>query len=118
MCMWKKWCLIVAAFILGCVGYTMLTRKEGMTQATAKNPEDAEKTIKVDSQQMRDELNLQNYRSNYDEIIMETEMWAQRKRLSLLTKPFTTDPKLVDQFNSLSTFIKNLNDAMAWADKN
>jgi len=117
--MWKKWCLIGAAFLLVCLVVTSCTRKEGMTEKTpAKNPEEAEKIIKADSQQMRDELNLRDYHTNYDEIIIETETWAQRKRLSLLTKPFTTDPKLVEQFNSLSTFITNLNDAMAWADKN
>jgi hypothetical protein len=117
--MWKKWCVIGAAFLLACLVYTSVTRKEGMTQAPkAKNPEEVEKAIKAESQQVRDELNLRDYRTNFDEIIMETETWAQRKRLGLLTKPFTADTKLVEQFNSLSTFIANLNDAMAWADKN
>jgi hypothetical protein len=116
--MWKKWCIVGAVFLVVCVVFTKVST-EGMTQRKpAINPEEAEKVVQADSQQMRDELNLRDYRANYDEIIMETETWAQRKRLSLLTQPFTKDPKLVTQFNSLSTFIVNLNDAMAWADKN
>jgi len=111
--------MIGAAFLLVCLAVSSFSRKEGLTErAAAKNPEEAEKVILAESQQMRDELNLRDYRANYDEIIMETETWAQRKRLSLLTKPFTKDPKLVEQFNSLSTFITNLNEAMVWADKN
>jgi len=115
--MWKKWCLVGLAFIVVCVVYTKLTRKEGMT-AKGKNPEEAEKEVVAASQQLRDEINLNDYRKNYEEIIIETETWAQRKRLSLLTAPFTSDPALIKQFNDLSSFIANLNDALTWADKN
>jgi hypothetical protein len=117
--MWNKWLLIGAAFLFVCVMFTNMNRVEGMTPATpGQNPVEAEKAIKADSQQLRDTINLRDYHTNYDEIIMEAETWAQRKRVSLLTKPFTKDPKLVEEFNSLSTFIKNLDDAMSWADKN
>ena len=114
--MWKKWCLLAAAIVLACVVYARSHRVEGMTSAT--NPEVAEKAIQSDSQQMRDNINLQDYRKNYEEIILETETWAQRKRVNLLTQNFATDPKLVVQFNDLSTFISNLNDALIWVDKN
>lgn len=101
------------------VYYKNATKIEGMDQRkTATNPQEAEAAIKAESQRVRDEIGLRDYHSNYDEIIMEAETWAQRKRLSLLTKSFTKDPLLVEQFNSLSKFITNLNDAMAWADKN
>lgn len=117
--MWKNWCLIGGAVLLFCLVYTNATKIEGMDQRkTATNPQEAEAAIKAESQRVRDEIGLRDYHTNYDEIIMETETWAQRKRLSLLTKPFTKDPLLVEQFNSLSKFITNLNDAMAWADKN
>ena len=58
------------------------------------------------------------YRKNYEEIILETETWAQRKRIQLLTQKFTRDPTIITQFNNLSTFITNLNDTLTWADKN
>ena len=114
--MWKKWSVFAAAVIIACVIYARCHRIEGMTNGN--NPEVAEKTIQTDSQQMRDNINLQDYRKNYEEIILETETWAQRKRLNLLTQPFTTDPKLITQFNDLSSFIVNLNSALTWADKN
>jgi hypothetical protein len=114
--MWKKWAFIAVAFLVACVVYTKVTRKEGMSERN-KNPEEVAANVKAASQQKRDELNVQHYRAQYEDIIDDAEMWAQRQRLSLLTKPFTKDPALVQQFNDLSSFIVNLNDTMTWMTK-
>ena len=117
--MWKKICIAAGIIIVASVIYARCTAHihiEGMT--TAGNPEEFEKVIQRESTQLRDKINLRDYRKNYEEIILETETWAQRKRISLLTTKFMTDRTIITQFNDLSSFITNLNDALTWADKN
>ena len=116
--MWKKCCIAVGIIIVVSVIYARYTAHIYIEGMTTGNPQEFEKAIQRESIQLRDEINLRDYRKNYEEIILETETWAQRKRIQLLTQKFTRDPTIITQFNNLSTFITNLNDTLTWADKN
>jgi len=117
--MWKYAVLIGGIIVLGCVLYARSNARitiEGLENNS--NPEEAEKMVQTSSQAERDDINLASYRKNFEEIILESETWAQRKRIGILKKNFTKSPELVTQFNELSSFIGNLNDSLLWLDKN
>ena len=117
--MWKYAVVIGCIVLVGCILYARSNARitvEGLENNT--NPQEAEKLVLASSQAERDDINLANYRKNFEEIILESELWAQRKRVGILKKNFTKSPELVTQFNELSTFIGNLNDVLSWLDKN
>ena len=113
--MWWVWILIVIGL---CVLYTASRAKikiEGFE--SGKTPTDVLKDVKGKSGEVHDSLNVDKYRNDYEDIIIEYDNWAQRKRVLMLANNDMTNKDKLEEFNSISTFIENLNGTMLYLDK-
>jgi hypothetical protein len=111
----------VLAFLLVCVIWTSYN-KEGFTSGNA--PKDTLEKIKGSNTELNDTLNISTYRTSYEDIIGELELWADNSMLNLLAQGkigLDSSDKCADsisQFNDLFTFKTNLTNLMTSLDKN
>lgn len=111
----------VLAFLLVCVIWTWYN-KEGFTSGNA--PKDTLEKIKGSNTELNDTLNISTYRTSYEDIIGELELWADNSMLNLLAQGkigLDSADKCADaisQFNDLFTFKTNLTNLMTSLDKN
>ena len=94
-----------------CFFYLFWRRKEGFS--SGKTPKDTVSLITSTNTTLRDELNIQSYRSSYDTMLQDLDKWANYNMLNLLAQAkigtdTTTSYDSIRQFNELIEFKKNL----------
>ena len=92
--------------------YLIWPRKEGFS--SGKTPKDTVSLITSTNTTLRDLLNIPTYRSSYDTMMQDLDMWANYNMLNLLaqakigTDSISTSSSSIQQFNELAEFKKNL----------
>ena len=108
------------AFLLVCVIWTWHD-KEGFTSGNA--PKDTVEKIKGSNTELNDTLNVASYRTDYEDIIGNLELWADNSMLNLLAQGkigLDSSDKSADsikQFNDLFQFKTNLSSLLSSLDK-
>jgi hypothetical protein len=106
----------ISLFILFCLTWTKYAKPKIESFTSGKTPKDITEKIKVTNNDLSDNLNKIKYRNDYENIIVESEKWANESQLQLLVDGKigvdTLDASIehVRRFNDLKTFKTNLND--------
>ena len=116
--MWYAVFIILVLFIGLSMYASRLKAKEGFT--TGKTPPDMVALLTKSNNELADTLNILKYRSNYEDLVINLEEWANLQMLDLVVKgklgTVSLDSTVVEQFNSLSEFKTKLNDVIKFLD--
>jgi len=113
------WVYAVILFLVACVAWTYSRARIKIEPfAAGKTPTDMLSAVKGLNSEMTDALNTNTYRSDYEDMILELEKWADLSMLTMISQNLTANSANVAKFNDLSAFKKTLNDSMAFLDKN
>jgi len=108
----------ITIFIIICLIWTKYSKTHVEGFASGQTPKDIASKIKTTNNDLSDTLNKSKYRSEYEDIIMESETWATDSQLQLLVSGkigvLGTDESIehVRRFNDLKVFKTNLNELM------
>ena len=108
------------AFLMVCVIWTW-SSKEGFTSGNA--PKDTLEKIKGSNTELNDTLNVSTYRTAYEQIIGDLELWVDNSMLNLLAQgkigltASDTSADAIKQFNDLALFKTNLATLLTSLDK-
>jgi hypothetical protein len=117
--MWYAIVLILFVFF-GVSMYASRSMKatEGFT--TGKTPPDMVALLTKSNNELADTLNVSKYRSNYEDLVIHLEEWANLQMLDLVVKgklgTVSLDSTAVEHFNSLSDFKTKLNGVIKFLD--
>jgi hypothetical protein len=113
------WVYAIILFLVVCVAWTYSrTRIKIEPFAAGKAPSDMLSSVKALNSEMTDALNTNTYRSQYEDMILELEKWADLSMLTMISQDITSNSANIAKFNGLSAFKKTLNDSMAFLDNN
>jgi hypothetical protein len=113
------WVYAVILFVVACVAWTYSRARVKIEPfAAGKSPSDMLTSLKGINSEMTDALNTNTYRSQYEDLILELEKWADLSMLTMISQDLTSNSANVGKFNDLSVFKKTLNDSMAFLDNN
>ena len=73
--------LAIGAFIVFCIVWTLYAKPKIESFTSGKTPKDINNKIKTMNNDLTDTLNTIKYRTDYEDIIMELETWANNTQL-------------------------------------
>ena len=110
--------IIIVLFIGLSIYASRIKAREGFT--TGKTPPDIVALLTKSNNELADTLNILKYRSNYEDLVINLEEWANLQMLNLVVQgklgTVSLDPTTIEHFNSLSEFKMKLNDVIKFLD--
>jgi hypothetical protein len=121
--MWER-NVLIALFVI-VVLLVAISRYKGGAQLEAfksgDTPKDIASKIASEVSTLQDKLNIASYRSSYEDMLMQSDEWANLTLLDLMLSSDGSNKgmmRMARDFNDLCQFKTNLNVAMAFVDKN